>query len=545
MLFIFSCFVVEMQAQQVDIKLQFNESDAIYEVYAIPDFDNDMYFVGGGSQISILLPQDIQDVSLLVNSANGGIWTDNSMIFAPGADHVHDFHGIASNGALVNFETGNPLLLFTFELPGGACRSDVRLYENVVDINDKAEGMNDSDFRNFFANVFEPYKNNWAKNEDVVSSACAAAPVVNSAVLEVQQDQTGTICLAIEDLNEGDYFEVTLCENANSSVNGSSMVTVEGNTLCLEYAPDTGFIGFDEVCVEVCDQTGLCNNAFVAVTVVPEVIYSTISANAGSCQTDLNWTVLQPNVFSHFELERSQDGVNFTVIGEFESTNQTNQLQFNFTDEQVVEDYFYRLRLVFEDQENQYSETVFVTADCDEATYYATISAEADFCENKINWTINNQNDVIGYSLERSSDGTTFEVIESYETNEVFNYTDTETRGDHFYRLKLLHANGTTTTTNNVFVDTECLLGEGDFVIYPNPASQSTEVINIKFFAETNKLNLLLTDALGRVVRRLNLETNVGVNTIKLDVSKIAPGTYFVTLDGKEVMTKSFVKLLD
>ena len=544
-LFVACLFVQDIQAQQVDVKLQFNDANSSYEVYAIPDFDNSMYFVGGGSQISILLPQDIQDVSLQINSVNGGVWTDNSMIFGPAADHVHDFHGIASNGARINFEESIPLLLFTFELPGGVCRSDVRLYENVVDINDKAVGMDDSDFRNFIANVFEPYKNNWAQNENEVDNACAAAPVVNSAALTIQQDEVGTICLPVEDLNEGDYFTVTLCENANSSVNGSSIVSISGSTLCLEYAPNTGFIGADEVCVEVCDQTGLCNNAFVAITVIPEVIYSTISATSGTCQTDLTWSILQPSEFSFFELERSPDGVNFTSIGVFESVDQTTDLQFTYTDEQVMEDFFYRLKLVFNDMESQYSETVFATADCEESTFYATIEAAADFCENKISWDINNQANITAFELERSQDGFGFEVLKEFEAGEAISYTDKETRGDHYYRLKLYLSDGTTIFTNNVFVNTDCEIKQGDFIIYPNPVSQQTTVVNIKFFSESEKLNLLVSDALGRVVRRLNLETNYGVNTIKLDISKLAPATYFVTLEGKEVMTKSFVKILE
>ncbi len=543
-LLLFGC-CLDLHAQQVNIRLQFNETSNLYEVHAIPDFDNDIYFVGGGSQISVLLPQDLADVALQINSVNGGVWTDNSKVFAPVDNHIYDFHGIATNGGMVNFEIANPLLLFTFELPEGICRSDVRLYENISDINDKAAGMNNSDFKNFFANVFEPFKNNYAINEHVLNTACAAAPVINSAALEVQQDKTGNICLPIEDLNEGDSFTVTIFEDVSSSLNGTSVASVTGNTMCLEYIPNAGYIGPDQVCVEVCDQTGLCNNAFVAINVVPEIIYSTLSATSGTCETNLNWTILQPAEFASFELERSLDGVNFTSIGAFESVNQTNDLQFTYTDEQVMEDYFYRLKLVFNNEEAQYSAIVFTTADCEDPTFYATIEAEANFCENRIQWNILSPSEVTGYELERSSDGIAFELLKAFQSSDINSYIDSETKGDHYYRLKLNTNDGTSIYTNNVFVNTNCEIKAGDFVLYPNPASQHTSVVTIKFFSESEKLNLILTDALGRVVRRLNVETNFGVNTIKLDISKLAPATYFVTLEGKEVMTKSFVKFLE
>ncbi len=534
-----------LNAQQLTFKLNHDEATNLYEVFAVPDSTNALYFVGGGSQLTIVLPQDIADQPLSITTVNGGPWTDNSYVFGPSDDHIHDFHGIASNGARVSFTEGEPLLLFTFELPNGECRSDVRLYENTSDIDHSAISMNGSDFRNFVANVFIPFKNNWTANENTTTNSCAAAPTVASSALQVDQDQSGTICLTIEDLNNEDYFNVSICETPTSSFNGNSIVTVSENIVCLEYTPNTSYVGIDEVCIEVCDQTGLCNNAFVAINVIPEVIYSTFSATNEACTNLLNWTIAQPNEFSHFELQRSQDGLNYNVIESFESINQTTDLQFGFTDIVVDEDYFYRLKLVFNNDNHQFSEAVFVSSNCDESSFYATLTGESNFCTNHIQWTINDLSAVRAYQLQRSNEGSNFEVLESNEQVDIsaFSFTDRATKGDHYYRLKLFFEDGTATVTNPVFVESDCVVKEGDFVLFPNPASHHTEVINIKYFATIEKMNLIVTDPLGRVMRRLNLEIDTGVNTIKLDIAKFPSGTYFVTIEGEEVLTKSFVKL--
>ena len=43
---------------------------------------------------------------------------------------------------------------------------------------------------------------------------------------------------------------------------------VDGD-LCLSFIPNTGFLGDTEICVIVCDQTGLCDTVNIPVTVYP------------------------------------------------------------------------------------------------------------------------------------------------------------------------------------------------------------------------------------------------------------------------------------
>ena len=59
-----------------------------------------------------------------------------------------------------------------------------------------------------------------------------------------------------------------MCICTGSPSNGTATPTINGNELCIEYTPDGGYSGEDEICVIVCDQTGLCDTTTVPVTIV-------------------------------------------------------------------------------------------------------------------------------------------------------------------------------------------------------------------------------------------------------------------------------------
>jgi len=536
-------------AQQLDFGLHFNDATAQYEVIATPDFSNNKYFIGGGSQISILLPQDIEDVPLQITTVAGGLWTDNSRIFAPVSDHIHDFHGIASNGAMVNFVEGEPLLLFTFELPGGVCRSDVRLFENTEDRRSNEAGMNGGDFRNFVANVFEPTRNSWGKTTSFINEVCAYAPSVAPNSLTTEENIPATICMPIVDLNTGDTFKATQCASVSQSTNGISNITVSGNELCLEFIPSEGFVGSESVCIEVCDDTGLCNTSTIAISVIAEPVYSSFSVSSDACQNTLDWTIFNPSKFEYFELERSEEGVDYEVLGLFNSNVQVENMEFNYVDEQVDLGYFYRLKLVFLDGQIKYSKSIFVNTSCDQDfdTSHAVITATANSCENQVSWTINNLVTGASYELQRSMDGNEFVALDEIESSanmpsRTAHFTDSNTKGDHYYRVELAYEDGREEYSANVFVPSDCKVEDG-FIIYPNPVSDSRPILNLKFISETKSVNILVTDVLGQVLRRINLEVELGINIYRLDVIDLTVGTYFIAIEGKENKVKSFVKI--
>jgi len=267
LLLILMCSTYSVSSQDIDFNLRYNGTSNVYEVYAKPAFSNPFYFVGGGSQITVVLPESIGDSPLSISTVSGGLWSDNSQVYAPTADPVHDFHSIASNGSPITFLDGEELLLFTFTLPGGGCTPDLRLFENGIDPDSNQPGMGGGDFENFFAIVFDPFNNNWRSNYYNTGLTCPEAPIVISNPLTVPQDSTGTICMPILDNNPTDTFTATLCSGSPS--NGSATPTVNGNTLCVEYTPAVGYSGVDDICIIVCDVSGECDTVSVPVTIIP------------------------------------------------------------------------------------------------------------------------------------------------------------------------------------------------------------------------------------------------------------------------------------
>ncbi len=93
------------------------------------------------------------------------------------------------------------------------------------------------------------------------------APIVIPTPITTPQDSTTSICTPILDANVGDTFTANLC--TGSPANGTATPTVNGNELCLEYTPNAAFVGDDEICVIVCDNTGLCDTVIIPVQVIP------------------------------------------------------------------------------------------------------------------------------------------------------------------------------------------------------------------------------------------------------------------------------------
>ncbi len=254
----------QINAQDIDFTIRFDEANGRYEVYAKPDFDDPYFFVAGGNQLTIVLPNTLPDFPLAIQTVNGGFWVDNSQIYAPVSDADHDFHGIASNGSGVTFVNGEELLLFTFTTPDNACVSNVRLFENNMDPQSNAPGMMGGDFNNYFANVFN-YQNYYRDTYNNLIT-CLEPPQFAPDSLIVLENTVDSICLTITDPNVGDTFTFSTCNPTPS--NGTAVTTLVGDQLCIVYTPNTDFFGFDEICLTVCDQGNLCSTEVVPIRVI-------------------------------------------------------------------------------------------------------------------------------------------------------------------------------------------------------------------------------------------------------------------------------------
>jgi len=199
-------FPLSIFCQKVDFTLKYNSSANEYEVYALPNFSQEMFFVGGGSQLSLILPADIANKRLLVETVNGGPWLDNSQVYAPKVDEAVDFHGIASNGSPIQLVKHKELLLFTFQIPEVNDQKAIRLFENKIDPSSSASGMGGGDFKNYFACAFtmkDAYRKNYYVNE------AASSPLTEVVSLSTSEEQVSGINSRFNPSNEKEIVDVS------------------------------------------------------------------------------------------------------------------------------------------------------------------------------------------------------------------------------------------------------------------------------------------------------------------------------------------------
>ncbi|OIN56867.1 hypothetical protein BLX24_23130 [Arsenicibacter rosenii] len=96
-------------------------------------------------------------------------------------------------------------------------------------------------------------------------------PVVVVIPVVTPKNTTAQLCMPIVDPNVSDTHSVTVCGTpAKGSV--SAVVNNTTHEVCITYTPNTGEKGNDSFCLRVCDQTGLCTQVTVPVTIVDPVV---------------------------------------------------------------------------------------------------------------------------------------------------------------------------------------------------------------------------------------------------------------------------------
>jgi len=161
-----------VNAQKVDLTLQFNPNTTSYEVYARPDFTKGEFLIGAGSQVTILMPADVEDNSIKTKGLAKGNWVDQQAVYQPREYPKRDFHTFVSEGGTINFESGEPALLFSFQLPFEFDHKSVRLFANKKDpkLARYSAGKN---LGNFIANdvtLTDFYRGNYNIAKDVTGT---------------------------------------------------------------------------------------------------------------------------------------------------------------------------------------------------------------------------------------------------------------------------------------------------------------------------------------------------------------------------------------
>lgn len=138
------------------------------------------------------------------------------------------------------------------------------------------------------------------------------------------------------------------------------------------------------------------------------------------------------------------------------------------------------------------------------------------------------------FTIERSSDGYTFEIIGKVKGNgnssTALNYSFTDVRpldGTSYYRLKQTDYDGRSEYFNIVPVT----IGKNiSFNVYPNPATSLNT--NIAFHSNfEGNVFVTVSDITGKQVYSKTAVVSEGSNVINVESSDLSKGTYIVTLN--------------
>ena len=170
-----------------------------------------------------------------------------------------------------------------------------------------------------------------------------------------------------------------------------------------------------------------------------------------------------------------------------------------------------------------------------ELAYFEVIEKD---CGAQLKWTTVSEKDFDYFLIEKSSNEYDFERVEVVKSTgnsngDTYIYQDAEASYSNYYRLKMVDMDGSTEYSKVVHVDINCEEIEEIINAFPNPLMPE-QLLNLEFSSQKNTEILVVVDQLGRVVKRLKLETEKGKNIFKMDISDFPVGSYYIQIVGRK-----------
>ena len=148
-------------------------------------------------------------------------------------------------------------------------------------------------------------------------------------------------------------------------------------------------------------------------------------------------------------------------------------------------------------------------------------------------------------TLERSAEARSFSGVYTINATALrcaqpFDYTDAQPlTGMNYYRLKMVDVDGKITYSNTIAL-LNASKGFELLSIAPNPVTNGTFKLNVTS-AQQTKMEVVISDIQGRIVSRQTVSMIAGYNSIDVNVTNLAAGTYNISADDKTRVIR-FVK---
>lgn len=174
-------------------------------------------------------------------------------------------------------------------------------------------------------------------------------------------------------------------------------------------------------------------------------------------------------------------------------------------------------------------------------TFKATAAGDAA----KLQWTVEDQENVERYIVERSSNGNSFTAVGSVDAkgtaNEKIDYQFTDINAAAFastvyYRIKIADKDGKANYTHVLPVSFETYT-RAFVTVQPNPVVNNATVLVTSTTEEM--VQLRITDNTGRIVMSKNIRLVKGKNTLELNVNSLPSGLYYLDVTSKNINQKT------
>ncbi len=162
--------------------------------------------------------------------------------------------------------------------------------------------------------------------------------------------------------------------------------------------------------------------------------------------------------------------------------------------------------------------------------------------DNVLQWSIENEDKLDYFVLERSEDGWETEEIYTVNGSGILSYsfTDMKPHKLSYYRLKIVKTDGSFDFSGWIVLERDTDVR--NMLVYPNPTEGE---LVVDFISENNaSLEIEITDVLGRRIVSLSRETQAGQNRHIIDLSSLPSAVYLISLgNGDQNIVKKITKL--
>jgi hypothetical protein len=377
-------------------------------------------------------------------------------------------------------------------------------------------------------------------------------PIANPDVVSMPLNSTVTINTLANDgtVNFGYGVGLNPSTVTVSDAPRFGTATVDAITGNIIYTPNTGFVGTDTLQYSVTDSLGGTATAYQYITVIDTSNAPNNTTAADDFATVVSIAPVSGNVLAN---DTDPQGDAVSVAPQNINTAGIGNLQLNsdgsYTFTPVpgyvgVISYPYTVTDARGASATGILYFIIKSLNAPLNIAQLTLSGKRVQLSNVLTWQAFNEQDVNYYQLysytNNIADAQLVATINGIGNgNNEYSITDDNVLINKYYYVQAIKDNAVAITSNTILVS---VANDKLVLLYPNPTS---DMATLQFNTSiANKATVKLFDNAGKLIHIIYTNTQVGTNTVDINVAHLANGSYFVKLiiDGQKDVTLKLIK---